>query len=348
MNESIIDHWFLENLVCPKTQEKLALEGNYLVSSCGRRYPIVDGTPVMLLDDEEQTMGVANASLASANQVANGQSSPYGLFVETLGINENARDELLKFVNEGKGVIDPVVTFMVGATNGIAYQHLIGNLSTYPFPEIRLPLANNKVLLDIGCNWGRWSVSAARKGYMVVGMDPSLGAVLAAKRVARNLGLDIKYVVADARFLPFRNETIDVAFSYSVFQHFSRGNAEKAISEIGRVLKQRGKSLVQMPSKFGIRCLYHQLRRGFREAKNFEVRYWTIPALRKVFLKSIGATGFSVDCFFGIGLQGSDIYLMPLTHKAAILASEALRKLSHFLGPLVYLADSVYVSSVKN
>ena len=38
-------------------------------------------------------------------------------------------------------------------------------------------------LLDIGCSWGRWSLAAARKGYSVVGIDPSLGAVMAARRI---------------------------------------------------------------------------------------------------------------------------------------------------------------------
>ena len=37
-------------------------------------------------------------------------------------------------------------------------------------------------LLDLGSSWGRWSIAAARKGYSVVGLDPSLGAVLAARR----------------------------------------------------------------------------------------------------------------------------------------------------------------------
>ena len=46
-------------------------------------------------------------------------------------------------------------------------------------------------------------MSAAKKGYRAVGIDPSLGAVMAARRVARQLGLEIKCIVGDARFLPF-------------------------------------------------------------------------------------------------------------------------------------------------
>ena len=36
-------------------------------------------------------------------------------------------------------------------------------------------------LLDIGCSWGRWSLAAAARGYDAVGIDPSLGAIMAAR-----------------------------------------------------------------------------------------------------------------------------------------------------------------------
>jgi SAM-dependent methyltransferase len=159
--------------------------------------------------------------------------------------------------------IDPIVSFLVGATNGIAYKHLRGRLSDYPIPELRLPTANGKVLLDVGCNWGRWCIAAARLGYVPIGVDPSLGAVLAAKRVAAQLGLYIQLVVGDARFLPFPSDSMDFAFSYSVLQHFARADAISAVKEIGRVLKTGGMSLVQMPTVCGVRCLYHQARGNF-------------------------------------------------------------------------------------
>ena len=170
---------------------------------------------------------------------------------------------------------------------------------------------------------------------------------MAAKRVAAQEGVNIKYMVGDARFLPFRAATINNVFSYSVLQHLSREDAADAVVEIGRSLKQGGSSLVQMPTVFGLRCLYHQVRRKFREATRFDVRYWTIPALRRLFSSQIGPTEISVDCFFGIGLQYSDLHLMPLTYKTVIVASELLRRASYVLPPLTLLADSVYVSSLK-
>lgn len=42
----------LEILVCPIDKQPLALEGETLVcTSCGRRFPIEDGIPNMLIDE---------------------------------------------------------------------------------------------------------------------------------------------------------------------------------------------------------------------------------------------------------------------------------------------------------
>ena len=46
-------------------------------------------------------------------------------------------------------------------------------------------------------------MAASKKGYLQVGLNPILGAVLAAKRLAKRLVVPFQGVVADARFLPF-------------------------------------------------------------------------------------------------------------------------------------------------
>lgn len=43
----------LDLLVCPVDRGELALEGSELVCrSCGRRYPVIDGIPNLLVQDE--------------------------------------------------------------------------------------------------------------------------------------------------------------------------------------------------------------------------------------------------------------------------------------------------------
>jgi ubiquinone/menaquinone biosynthesis C-methylase UbiE len=240
-----------------------------------------------------------------------------------------------------------VVSFLIGATNGIAYKSLIGRLQSYPIPEI--PVADGKglTLLDIGCSWGRWCIAAAAKGYLVIGIDPSLGAIMAARRVAQELGVKPHYVVGDARYLPLATESVDSVFSYSVLQHFSKQNAAQAVSEIGRVLSPSGSATVQFPTKLGIRCVYQQARRCFREPKDFEVRYWSHRELSTLFKKHIGETNFKIDCFFGIGLQYSDRELYSLLAKNAVKVSEILKNYSDAIPPLKFIADSIFLHSIK-
>jgi SAM-dependent methyltransferase/uncharacterized protein YbaR (Trm112 family) len=341
----MIDGWFVRNLVCPIDHQDVREDGKVLTCSAGHVYPVVDGVPVMLRPDVPQTIELADASLRRANGLERDERAP-GLYLESLGISDDEKEGVLKLAETGGG-IDPVVAYLVAATNGLTYQHLIGSLQEYPIPDISLPDGASKRLLDVGCSWGRWTLAARTKGYEAVGIDPSLGAVMAARRVARQLGVANRYLVADARYLPFRARSFDVTYSYSVLQHMSGTDVVSAVGEMGRVLAPGGHAKVQMPTAFGIRCLYHQARRAFRTPRGFEVRYWTIPRLRQLFERHVGATRIGVDCYFGIGLQASDEPLMTPQLKRVLHASERLKRASREWSPLVWLADSVFVEATS-
>src|SRR5207245_78376 len=73
--------------------------------------------------------------------------------------------------------------------------------------------------------------------------------------------------------------TFSVVSSYSVLQHFEKADATRALSEARRVLVEGGIAHVQMANRYGVRSLYHQAARGFRQPTDFEVRYWGPGAL---------------------------------------------------------------------
>ena len=181
---------------------------------------------------------------------------------------------------EGDGV-DPYVAELIVGTHGNLYRRLAQGLPRYPIPHFPLPSGAGKTLLDIGCNWGRWSIAATRAGYDAVGVDPSFEAIVAARRIATQLGAPAQYAVADARRLPFADGAFDAVFSYGVLQHFSKSDVARAVDEIARVLKPGGVSWVQMPNAFGARNAYQLARRRFREGDAFEVRYWTRASSRR-------------------------------------------------------------------
>ena len=307
----------------------------------------MEDVPVLLPDDVKQGMGMGEVLLRGAKDRQGMDDRMPNFYLDSLGICEEAKNGITRLAREGSSKVDPVVSYIIAATNGNMYKHLVGKLESYPIPNLRLPKGDGHSFLDIGCSWGRWSIAAARKGYTVIGIDPSMGRIMSARRVSHSLGVPIKYLVADGRHLPFCSNSFDTVFSYNVLQHLGREDVRVVLSEVGRILKPQGTSLIQMPTPFGLRCMYHQARRRFKEAEGVEVRYWSIPALKRVFTSTIGKTEISVDCYFGLGLQKSDSEFMPMKLKLVLAGSEILRKVSHFASFLKYVADSVYVKAVK-
>jgi len=320
-----IDRWLHDNLACPHDGEPLTEVDERLECSTGHSHRIVDGIPILLRDDVEHAHWAAVRALElSGDVLVNGA----GVACET-GVH-------------------PFVQSAIGGTNGIMYRSLIGNLSSYPIPLLCAVPSSGARFLDVGCNWGRWCIAACRAGFAAVGIDPSYEAVHAARAIARQLGAEAQFVVADARHLPFRQESFDFAFSYSVLQHLPKAQVLESLSAIRRVLRPGGRSMVQMPNQLGIRSLYHQLRRGFRDAKDFEVRYWSVRELEEVFEALIGPTATHADGFLTLNAQASDRPLLPTRYRAVVTVSESLRRLSETITGLRYLADSIYVSSRKS
>ena len=316
----------LEMLVCPRDKEELHREGGQLCCARNHQYAVIEGVPILLVSEAEQTHVEGTRAL----QVA-----------------ESGDASQLPRFNVGPGEIDPFVQNTIAATNGNMYADLVGKLKEYPIPSLRLPPGKGSLFLEIGCSWGRWCIAAARAGYRPVGIDPSLKGVRAAQRVCRQLGISAVFAVADGRYLPFRKQSFDQVFSYSVLQHLSRADVHSTLGEIRRVLRIGGTSTVQMPNVFGVRCLYHQMRRRFREGRGFEVRYWTPRELRKTFQAAIGPSQLSVEGFFSLNAQLSDVRFLPFRYRTLVYASEALRRLSTVLRPTTYVADSLYVSAER-
>jgi SAM-dependent methyltransferase len=270
------------------------------------------------------------------------------LYINTIGVGDPQKRGIERSWAQDRDGIDPVISYLVAATSGLGYLDLVGRMERYPIPDI--PVESNgdgRLLLDVGCNWGRWSVSAARKGWRVIGIDPSLGAILAARRAFAGEQPNLGFVCGDARFLPFKQNTFHCAFSYSVIQHFAETDAEICIAEMGRALRVGGCAKVQMAHKGGLRSTYIRTRRHYMDSGVFRVRYWSLRAMRSAFAKRIGPTKLRAEAFGGLGLLAEDRQHVSAKARALILASTLLRKTARFIRPLIYVADSVYVTSHK-
>lgn len=326
-----MNKWLTAHLVCPRDKKSLKFADNKLICPDKHSYPVVKDVPIMLVEDAEHTHGYINQTLEKVSKLN----------------SENPENNISDDESNNQNGIDKFVQGEIPYTSGILYFSVQNKLNRYPIPEIRLPQGNGERLLDIGCNWGRWSIAAAKKNYKVIGIDPSLEAVLAAQRVSRQLGAEADFVVGDARFLPFADDAFEVVFSYGVFQHLSKENVKISLDEAVRVLETGGKTLFQMPNKYGIRQYQQYRRRGCTEGEGFEIRYWTPAELMETFEKRFGAMKMTSDCYFGLGIQGKDADLLPLKYKMIVYTSEFLRKVSGVIKPLAKVADSVYLESVN-
>lgn len=340
----VISPRLLGKLVCPYEREPLAQDGFYLICSHGHRFPVIQNTPVIIRSDVSETIWLMEASRLAAESAAR-TNSDEAFFPETLGISDDEISQVKAELKNRKTEIDPVISYLVGATNGIMYKNLIGKLENYPIPDFQSEDGQGKHLLDIGCSWGRWSMAAAKKGYIVTGIDPSLSAVLAAKRLARRLGVEFDAVVGDARHLPFRNHAFDAVFSYSVLQHFSKKDLVKTLNEVARAMRADGALSIQMANALGIRSLQHQASRRFRKANEFEVRYYNPFKLRKIFQSNFENTEFFTDCYFGLGINKSDYDIITGYRKIVLIASIAAKRIEKYFPPLRYFADSVHMRS---
>ena len=106
--------------------------------------------------------------------------------------------------------------------------------------ELVQPLEGTKGL-DLGCGVGRFAAELRRRyGADVVGVDPSRAAV----REARLHDASGAFASADALRLPFSDESFHYAYTINVVHHLKRGEQERALAELHRVLKPGGMLVV--------------------------------------------------------------------------------------------------------
>jgi SAM-dependent methyltransferase len=310
---------------CPKDHLPLRELDGKLTCGASHRYSFVHGVPILMPPDVEQSYPEALRSLRAAKGEEELENPPP--------------------VTEG---VDPFVQRIVGGTCGRMYSRLRGRLPDYPIPAISLPPGDGASLLDLGCNWGRWCLAAHRAGYRVTGIDPSARGILAARRVARQLGApDIEYYVADAGYLPFPDRSFDVVFSYGVFQHLSKEHVVRCLEESARVLRPGGRFVAQLANLTCVLSTYHLLRRGFTPAEGFEIRYWTVSELERVVGRIIGPAEVTAEGYFTLNPQTSDLRMFPLRFRCLVRTSEALKSASRVFTPLKYVADSLLIRAVR-
>jgi SAM-dependent methyltransferase len=136
--------------------------------------------------------------------------------------------------------MDPLVAFKEAQKQGWS---TFGPLETFTTPTAaRLVkyagIRSGQRVLDVGCGTGVVSVTAARLGAKVTGLDLTPELLEQAKENARIARVEITWREGDAEQLPFADRAFDVVVSQ--FGHMFAPRPDVAIAEMLRVLEPGG------------------------------------------------------------------------------------------------------------
>ena len=312
----------LRILACPHDHTKLRVEKDALVCERAHQFCFEDGVPVFAENPRREPV--------------------------PLNMWPCPRPDDGAYAAAQSEQVDPFVNDWIVNTNGNLYWRVRGRLPRYPIPDWPIGAGDGKILVDIGCSWGRWSIAAARAGFAPVGADVHVDALAAAARVSRQLEVRADFICCDAERLPFQTGSVDCVFSYSVLQHLDKSKVRGIFQEISRILRPGGVCLIQLPNAFGLLSIAQQLRRGFREAKSgtFEMRYWTHAKIRRA-LEQAGFSRIKIyaDGFFSQNPQLTDLDLLSSTGRLLVRASSAGRRAANALPVLTRVADSLWIEA---
>ncbi|MCI4439089.1 class I SAM-dependent methyltransferase [archaeon] len=94
--------------------------------------------------------------------------------------------------------------------------------------------------LDEGCGPGTNSATLVENVKFYVALDISFGMTREAKDEIKTMQWKADSVVADATFLPFKNEIFDLLVAIAIFHHLPKDDVKTALGEVRRVLKKSG------------------------------------------------------------------------------------------------------------
>jgi hypothetical protein len=152
----------------------------------------------------------------------------------------------------------------------------------------------NCLMLDVAAGTGRISLSMSVRGAHVVAVDQSINMLQEAKSKAQDINVgNIRFVVANARKLPFKDEVFDVLTSIRFLtiippQHFS-----PYLGEMKRVLKSEGFLIAESLNKLDLREMIRikgrrqspwpwQISQAFKGMKILEKKGCWFPAHRRI------------------------------------------------------------------
>jgi SAM-dependent methyltransferase len=113
-----------------------------------------------------------------------------------------------------------------------------------------LPDLAGRTMVDLGCGMGTFTIEAARRGAIAIGIDPAPAALRAATAVAAAEKADTaRFLHGDATHLPIRTGTADVVLAADLAEHLDDMTLARTLREAARVLHGNGRLVLYTPDR---------------------------------------------------------------------------------------------------
>ena len=114
-------------------------------------------------------------------------------------------------------------------------------------PQVAPNATGGRRILDLCCGHGRHTIELAAAGYSMVGQDLSATFLDLAKDTAAARNLQIQFVHADMREIPFEGEFNAIINMFTAFGYFDDDTEDqKVLNAVARALKPGGKFLIDL------------------------------------------------------------------------------------------------------
>ena len=128
-----------------------------------------------------------------------------------------------------------------------------------------LEIKPGESILDMACGFGRHSLALSQKGYSVTGVDLNPGFINEARKKAKELNLDVRFVCEDMLDFVEINGFDQIMFMYNSFGYFLDPEDDKKVLKNSLCsLRPGGRLILQVPNREGVM--------RYRSSKKF--RYW--------------------------------------------------------------------------
>lgn len=164
-----------------------------------------------------------------------------------------------------KAIIEKI-TRLLGEIWG--YRTSKGYLKLKEVDRILTNVRSDQLFTDIGGGYGLDALLYSSFGTQSVVVDISLDDLKIGMNMAKKMGNKprISYILADARYIPLKNHTVDVAGAFSAIEHLpSKQGVQDWIREMARICKVNGEITITTSNKHWILRPWCELLDKFRK-----------------------------------------------------------------------------------